>query len=86
MDTNYTTKSQEAISGAMQAAAAAGNPQIEPAHLLVELLSQEGGVAAALLAAVVPDATARQGVGATARRLLTQLPASSGSTMTQPQP
>ena len=26
MDTNYTTKSQEAISGAMQAAAAAGNP------------------------------------------------------------
>ena len=34
MDTNYTTKSQEAISGAMQAAAAAGNPQIEPAHLL----------------------------------------------------
>ena len=29
MDTNYTTKSQEAISGAMQAAAAAGNPQNE---------------------------------------------------------
>ncbi|MBO3725506.1 ATP-dependent chaperone ClpB [Actinomyces bowdenii] len=86
MDTNYTTKSQEAISGAMQAAAAAGNPQIEPAHLLVELLSQEGGVAAGLLAAVVPDAAARQGVGAAARRLLTQLPASSGSTMTQPQP
>ena len=37
MDTNYTTKSQEAISGAMQAAAAAGNPQIEPAHLLGRL-------------------------------------------------
>ena len=52
MDTNYTTKSQEAISGAMQAAAAAGNPQIEPAHLLVELLSQPDGVAAGLLAAV----------------------------------
>lgn len=46
MDTNYTTKSQEAISGAMQAAAAAGNPQIEPAHLLVELLAQPDGVAA----------------------------------------
>jgi len=45
MDTNYTTKSQEAISGAMQAAAAAGNPQIEPAHLLVELLSQPDGAA-----------------------------------------
>ena len=86
MDTNYTTKSQEAISGAMQAAAAAGNPQIEPAHLLVELLSQPDGVAAGLLAAVCPDAAARQAVGASARRILTQLPASSGSSMTQPQP
>ena len=86
MDTNYTTKSQEAISGAMQAAAAAGNPQIEPAHLLVELLSQPDGVAAGLLAAVCPDAVARQAVGASARRILTQLPASSGSSMTQPQP
>ena len=86
MDTNYTTKSQEAISGATQAAAAAGNPQIEPAHLLVELLSQPDGVAAGLLAAVCPDAAARQAVGASARRILTQLPASSGSSMTQPQP
>ena len=86
MDTNYTTKSQEAIAGAMQAAAAAGNPQIEPAHLLVELLSQPDGVAAGLLAAVCPDTAARQAVGASARRLLTQLPASSGSSMTQPQP
>ena len=86
MDTNYTTKSQEAISGAMQAAAAAGNPQIEPAHLLVELLSQPDGVAAGLLAAVCPDAAARQAVGASARRILTQLPPSSGSSMTQPQP
>ena len=86
MDTNYTTKSQEAVSGAMQAAAAAGNPQIEPAHLLVELLSQPDGVAAGLLAAVCPDAAARQAVGASARRILTQLPASSGSSMTQPQP
>ena len=86
MDTNYTTKSQEAISGAMQAAAAAGNPQIEPAHLLIELLSQPDGVAAGLLAAVCADAAARQAVGASARRILTQLPASSGSSMTQPQP
>ena len=86
MDTNYTTKSQEAIAGAMQAAAAAGNPQIEPAHLLVELLSQPDGVAAGLLATVCPDTAARQAVGASARRLLTQLPASSGSSMTQPQP
>ena len=57
MDTNYTTKSQEAISGAMQAAAAAGNPQIEPAHLLVELLAQPDGVAAGLLAVALAAVT-----------------------------
>ena len=86
MDTNYTTRSQEAISGAMQAAAAAGNPQIDTLHLLAELLGQEDGVAVGLLAAVNPDAGARQTVGAATRRALTQLPASSGSSVSRPQP
>ena len=86
MDTNYTTRSQEAISGAMQAAAAAGNPQIDTLHLLAELLGQEDGVAVGLLAAVNPDAGARQAIGAATRRALTQLPASSGSSVSQPQP
>ena len=86
MDTNYTTRSQEAISGAMQAAAAAGNPQVDALHLLVELLGQEDGVAVGLLAAVNPDAGARQTVGAATRRALTQLPASSGSSVSRPQP
>ncbi|WP_026407276.1 ATP-dependent Clp protease ATP-binding subunit [Actinomyces gerencseriae] len=85
MDTNYTTRSQEAISGAMQAAAAAGNPQVDALHLLVELLGQEDGVAVGLLAAVNPDAGARQTVGAATRRALTQLPASSGSSVSRPQ-
>ena len=86
MDTNYTTRSQEAISGAMQAAAAAGNPQIDTLHLLAELLGQEDGVAVGLLAAVNPDAGVRQTIGAATRRALTQLPASSGSSVSQPQP
>ena len=86
MDTNYTTRSQEAISGAMQAAAAAGNPQIDTLHLLAELLGQEDGVAVGLLAAVNPDAGARQAIGAATRRALTQLPTSSGSSVSQPQP
>ncbi|AMD86820.1 ATP-dependent chaperone ClpB [Actinomyces radicidentis] len=85
MDTNYTTKSQEAISGAMQAAAAAGNPQVETAHLLSELLGQEDGVALGLLAAVDPEPSARTAVGAATRRVLTQLPASSGASVGQPQ-
>lgn len=90
MDTNYTTRSQEAVSGAMQAAAAAGNPQVDTAHLLNELLSQEDGVALGLLAAVAPDAaqagTIRTTVGQQVRRVLTQLPTSSGSSVSQPQP
>ncbi|QHO91985.1 ATP-dependent chaperone ClpB [Actinomyces sp. 432] len=86
MDTNFTTRSQEAISGAMQAAAAAGNSQVDSAHLLSELLTQTDGVAAGLLAAVVPDAAARQAIGAATRRVLTSLPASSGSSVAQPQP
>ena len=86
MDTNYTTRSQEAISGAMQAAAAAGNPQIDTAHLLAELLNDEDGVALGLLAATCPDPSARTTIGAATRRILTQLPASSGTSVAQPQP
>jgi ATP-dependent Clp protease ATP-binding subunit ClpB len=33
-----TTKSQEALAGAVQGAAAAGHPHVEPVHLLVALL------------------------------------------------
>ncbi|WP_250738985.1 ATP-dependent Clp protease ATP-binding subunit, partial [Actinomyces sp. 186855] len=85
MDTSYTTRSQEAISGAMQAAAAAGNPQVETAHLLHELLTQADGVAPALLTAAVGE-NGRTAVGATTRRALTALPASSGATTGRPQP
>ena len=46
---NFTTKSQEAISAALQSAAAKGNPSVEPAHLLVVLLEQEDGIAGPLL-------------------------------------
>ena len=36
----YTTRSQQALAAAVQAAAASGNPAVEPAHLLDALLSQ----------------------------------------------
>ena len=38
----YTTRSQQALAAAIQAAAAAGNPAVEPAHLLEALLTQPG--------------------------------------------
>jgi ATP-dependent Clp protease ATP-binding subunit ClpB len=50
-----TTKSQEALSAAQERADKSGNPEIEPEHLLAELIDQkEGAVRPALEAAQVP--------------------------------
>ncbi|MET0433364.1 MAG: ATP-dependent chaperone ClpB [Cellulomonas sp.] len=81
MDAKLTTKSQEAIGDAIQQASAAGNPQLEPAHLLNALLAQEGGVANGLLDAVGAD---RQALGRAVRAILVNLPAASGSSVAQP--
>ena len=78
---NPTTKTQAALTAALQAASAAGNPEIRPAHLLSALLAQTDGIAGPLLEAVgVNPATIR----AEAQRLVDRLPASSGAT-SQPQ-
>ncbi|BBY63429.1 ATP-dependent chaperone ClpB [Mycolicibacterium helvum] len=78
---NPTTKTQAALTAALQAASAAGNPEIRPAHLLLALLTQADGIAAPLLEAVgVDPATIR----AEAQRLVDRLPTSSGAT-SQPQ-
>ncbi|WP_293305976.1 ATP-dependent chaperone ClpB [Mycolicibacterium sp.] len=78
---NPTTKTQAALTAALQAASAAGNPEIRPAHLLSALLQQTDGIAGPLLEAVgVNPATIR----AEAQRLVDRLPTSSGAT-SQPQ-
>ncbi len=82
MNEEFTTKAQEALGSAVQSAAAAGNPQVETLHLLEALLEQEDGIAVSLLAAVGAD---RQAVGARVRTALVNLPASSGSSVAQPQ-
>ncbi len=46
---NPTTKTQAALTAALQAASAAGNPEIRPAHLLLALLTQTDGIASPLL-------------------------------------
>jgi len=81
LDAKFTTKSQEAVGDAVQQATAAGNPQIEPAHLLNALLQQEGGVANGLLDAVGVD---RQALGRSVRAVLVGLPTATGSTATPP--
>ena len=81
MDAKFTTKSQEAIGDAIQQATAAGNPQIEPAHLLNALLQQDGGVVNGLLDAVGAD---RNALGRSVRAVLVGLPSASGATTAAP--
>ncbi|MEV6277323.1 ATP-dependent chaperone ClpB [Nocardia sp. NPDC051832] len=78
---NPTTKTQAALTAALQAASAAGNPEIRPAHLLVALLDQTDGIAAPLLKAVGVDPAA---VRREAQDIVDRLPRASGAT-TQPQ-
>ncbi len=76
-----TTKSQEAMSAAVRRAAAAGNPQVEPVHLLLALLAQPDGTAAPLLEAVGVDPRA---VRTSAESVATGLPRASGTTVAAP--
>jgi ATP-dependent Clp protease ATP-binding subunit ClpB len=73
---NPTTKSQAALSSAVQAAAAAGNPDVRPAHVLVALLDQSDGIAAPLLKAVGVDPNQARGA---AQQLIDRLPKASGA-------
>jgi len=79
---NPTTRTQQAISTAVQAAALAGNPDVGPTHLLAALLIQSDGIAAPLLAAVGADAAA---VRAELTQLGNRLPSVAGSTVSAPQ-
>lgn len=81
MDAKFTTRSQEALGDAIASAAAAGNPQLEPAHVLDALLRQDGGVANGLLDAVGAD---RAALGRSVRGILVNLPSSSGASVAQP--
>ncbi|MEV4897365.1 Clp protease N-terminal domain-containing protein, partial [Nonomuraea sp. NPDC055795] len=81
MDYKLTQKSQEALSGAMRRAAAEGNPEIAPAHLLTTLLAQTGGTAVPLLEAVGADWKA---IRAKSEELLAALPKAQGATVSAP--
>ncbi|MFD4369898.1 ATP-dependent chaperone ClpB [Rhodococcus sp. NPDC058521] len=76
---NPTTKTQAAMTVALQSASASGNPDIRPAHLLAALLDQTDGIAAPLLKAVGVDPTA---VHREAQTLVDKLPKTSGATTT----
>jgi ATP-dependent Clp protease ATP-binding subunit ClpB len=82
VDYKLTQKSQEAVSVAVRRAAAEGHPQVEPAHLLIALLSQGDGTAAPLLEAVGADwKTVRR----RAEEQLDTMPKAAGATVGAPQ-
>ena len=83
MAREMTTKAQEAVSSALQAAAAAGNPQVEPIHLLEALIEQREGIALSLLEAVGADVRA---IGARTRNALVALPSAQGASAGSAQP
>ncbi|WP_454835969.1 ATP-dependent chaperone ClpB [Rhodococcus qingshengii] len=74
-----TTKTQAAMTAALQSASSAGNPDIRPAHLLVALLDQTDGIAAPLLKAVGVDPTV---VHRDAQAIVDRLPKTTGASST----
>jgi ATP-dependent Clp protease ATP-binding subunit ClpB len=82
MDDKLTRKSQEALSDAVQRAAAAGNPNTDGLHLLAALVSQQGGTADPLLRAVGADPAA---VLKQTQEVLTRMPSAAGTTVGAPE-
>ena len=82
MEQKFTTLAQEALGDAIQSASAAGNPQVDPLHLLDALLRQENGVIRGLIEQCGANA---QQIGAAVRNALVALPSASGSSTAQPQ-
>ena len=81
MDIQFTTKAQEALGASVRIAAAKGNSQVEPIHILDSLLQQGEGIATALLEAVGADVrTLTQQV----RSAIDALPSASGSSVSAP--
>ncbi|ONI72933.1 ATP-dependent chaperone ClpB [Actinosynnema sp. ALI-1.44] len=78
---NPTTKTQQAVSAAVQAATVAGNPDVSAAHLLAALLAQGDGLTAPLLTAVGADPRV---IGKELEKVLSALPAATGATVSQP--
>jgi len=82
MDTyKLTTKSQEAVAEAIRRASGAGNPRVEPVHLLLALLAQADSTARPLLEAIGATPSALR---AEAEDVAARLPSASGSTVAAP--
>ncbi|KNX38369.1 ATP-dependent chaperone ClpB [Luteipulveratus halotolerans] len=81
MDLQLTTKAQEALASAVRHATTAGQPQVEPAHLLLALTEQTDTTTAPLLEAAGTTVAAARSAAESA---IAAMPAASGSSVAQP--
>ncbi len=81
MDIEFTTKAQDALGAAVRRAAANGNPEVAPIHLLDALVGQGEGIATALLDAVGVD---RRVLGSAIAAELARIPRASGGSVGTP--
>ena len=81
MDIQFTTKAQDALGASVRIAAANGNPQVEPLHILDSLLQQGEGIASALLENVGVDV---RSLTASVRQAMESLPSAQGSSVAAP--
>ncbi len=79
----FTIKSQEAVAAAQQSAAASGNPEVTPAHLLLALLGQPDSFPVPVLQRVGVDL---DGLRARVQDLLGEQPVVSGADAPEPRP
>ena len=79
---DFTTRSREALASAQREAVTAGNPQLEPVHLLAALVSEADGIPAALLQALGVE---RADIAAKAEAAVGRLPRVAGETASGPQ-
>jgi ATP-dependent Clp protease ATP-binding subunit ClpB len=77
----FTVKSQEALAAAQRLAGARRNPEVAPAHLLVSLLEQEGGIVVPVLRRAGADP---ERVRKRANEALDALPTVSGEATSAP--
>jgi ATP-dependent Clp protease ATP-binding subunit ClpB len=77
----YTVKASEALQDAFKVAAARGNPEATPTHLLLALMHQEGGIVPRLLAKVGLSAAQLE---SELKEALDRLPSADGGAEPQP--
>ena len=81
MDIEFTTKAQDALGAAVRRAAANGNAEVQPVHLLDALLGQGEGIATSLLTAVGVDLPV---LNSAVKAEMARLPSASGDSVGTP--